>query len=95
MEDLDSYKAPIKQVNATTTNLLDRGLIDEATFAKVLEETGALMESQRRLKGLNRENGDRLVLKLHQGLTVSWQKNMDRLPNGQHCFHLPYASMIF
>jgi len=59
MEDLDSYKAPIKQVNATTNNLLDRRLIDEAMFAKVHEETGTLMERQRRLKGLNRENGDR------------------------------------
>lgn len=59
MEDLDSYNAPIKQVNATTNNLLDRGLIDKATFAKVHEETGALMERQSRLKGLSRENGDR------------------------------------
>ena len=59
MEDLDSYNAPIKEVNTTTNNLLERGLIDKTTFAKVYEETGALMERQRRLKGLNRENGDR------------------------------------
>lgn len=59
MEDLDSYNVPIKQVNATTNNLLVRGLIDKATFAKFHEETGALMERQRRLKGLSRENGDR------------------------------------
>lgn len=59
MDDLDSYSAPIKQVNATTNNLLDTGLIDKATFAKVHEETGALMERQRRLKVFCRENGDR------------------------------------
>ena len=59
MEDQDSYNTPIKQVNATTNNLLERGLIDKATFAKVHEETGALMERQRRLRALSRENGDR------------------------------------
>lgn len=59
MEDLDSYNAPIKQVNATTNNLLDRGLINKGTFAKFHEETGALMERQKRLKGLSREKGDR------------------------------------
>ena len=59
MEDLDSYNASIKEVNDTTNNLSERCLIDKATFAKVREETGALMERQRRLKGLSRENGDR------------------------------------
>lgn len=64
MEDLDSYNASIKEVNDTTNNLSERGLIDKATFAKVREETGALMERQRRLKGLSRENGDRLASEL-------------------------------
>lgn len=59
MEDLVSYNASIKQVNDTTNNLSGRGLIDKATFSKVREETGALMERQRRLNGLSRENGDR------------------------------------
>ena len=59
MEDLDSYNASIKEVNDTTNNFSERGLIDKATFAKVREETGALMDRQRRLKGLSRENGDR------------------------------------
>ena len=59
MEDLDSYNASIKEVNDTTNNLSERGLIDKATFAKVREETGALVERQRKLKGLSRENGDR------------------------------------
>jgi len=59
MEDLDSYNVSIKEVNDTTSNLSERGLIDKATFAKVREETGALMERQRSLKGLSRENGDR------------------------------------
>jgi len=77
MEDLDSYNAPIKQVNATTNNLLDRGLIDEATFAKVHEETGALMERQRRLKGLSRENGDRLATEL---LEFNQRENESPLP---------------
>lgn len=59
MEDLDTYDAPINQVNVTANNLLQRSLMDKQTFEKVHKETGALMERQKRLKTICRENGDR------------------------------------
>lgn len=59
MEDLDTYSAPINEVNVTTNNLLERGLMEKREFEKVHEGTGALRERQRRLRNICRENGDR------------------------------------
>ncbi|KAJ7378480.1 hypothetical protein OS493_023015 [Desmophyllum pertusum] len=64
MEDLDTYDAPIHQVNVTANNLLQRSLMDKQTFENVHKETGALMERQKRLKTICRENGDRLSREL-------------------------------
>jgi len=59
MEDLDSYDEPINQVRDTTSNLLEKQLVDRQTFSAIQKKTGALNERQKQMKNACRENGDK------------------------------------
>ena len=59
MEDLDSYDEPINQVRDTTSNLLEKQLVDRQTFSAIQKKTGALSERQKQMKNACRENGDK------------------------------------
>jgi len=64
MEDLDSYDEPINQVRDTTSNLLEKQLVDRQTFSAIQKKTGALSERQKQMKNACRENGDKFASEL-------------------------------